>query len=43
LSMTLVPVLADASNNPVFFAVTGEFTGTVSGVAIDQGPQDAQP
>jgi hypothetical protein len=31
LTMTLVPVLADASNNPVFFAVTGDFTGTVSG------------
>ena len=27
-----MPVLADASNNPVFFAATGEFTGTVSGV-----------
>src|SRR5262249_10198510 len=31
LTMTLAPVLADASNNPVFFAITGEFTGTVSG------------
>jgi hypothetical protein len=29
---TAVPVLADATNNPVFFAATGEFTGTVSGV-----------
>jgi hypothetical protein len=28
-----VPVLADALNNPVFFAVTGQFTGTVSEVA----------
>jgi hypothetical protein len=26
-------VLADATGNPVFFASTGEFTGTVSGVA----------
>ena len=42
LTMTLVPVLADASSNPVFFAITGEFTGTVSGVAIDAGPQDAR-
>ena len=29
---TVVPVLADALHNPVFFAATGEFTGTVSGV-----------
>ena len=29
LTMTVVPVLADASNNPVFFAVTGEVTGAV--------------
>jgi hypothetical protein len=42
LTMTLVPVLADASNNPVFFAITGEFTGTISGVAMDAGPQDAR-
>ena len=29
LTMTVVPVLADASNNPVFLAVTGEVTGAV--------------
>jgi hypothetical protein len=33
LTETVVPVLADASHSPVFFASTGEFTGTVSGVA----------
>jgi hypothetical protein len=33
LTETNVPVLADALNNPVFFASTGEFTGTVSGAA----------
>jgi hypothetical protein len=33
LTETVVPVLADAFNNPVFFAATGEVTGTVSGVA----------
>jgi hypothetical protein len=33
LTETNVPVLADTSNNPVFFASTGEFTGTVSGAA----------
>ena len=39
---TLMPVLADANNNPVFFAVTGEVTGTVSGVAIGEDGQDAR-
>ena len=33
LTETNVPVLADVLNNPVFFASTGEFTGTVSGVS----------
>ncbi len=33
LTETVVPVVADASSNPVFFAATGGFTGTVSGVA----------
>ena len=32
---TAQPVLADALNNPVFFAETGEFTGTISGVGTD--------
>jgi hypothetical protein len=30
---TAVPVLADAVNNPVLFTETGEFRGTISGVA----------
>jgi hypothetical protein len=34
--------VADANNNPVFFAVTGEVTGTVSGVAIGEDGQDAR-
>jgi len=33
LTETVVPVMADATSNPVFFAATGGFTGTVSGVA----------
>jgi hypothetical protein len=37
---TVVPVLADAFNNPVFFADTGELTGTVSGVAMGEDGQD---
>ena len=38
LTETVVPVLADANSNPVFFAATGEITGTVSGIAKDGGP-----
>jgi hypothetical protein len=33
LTETVLPLLADVLNNPVFFADTGEITGTVSGVA----------
>jgi hypothetical protein len=40
LTETNVPVLADTSNNPVFFASTGEFTGTVSGVAREADHQE---
>ena len=36
---TVQPVLADAHNNPVFFAATGEITGTVSGVAREEDRQ----
>jgi hypothetical protein len=39
---TSVPVLADALNNPVFFAATGEFTGTVSGIREEQGQVEEQ-
>ena len=34
LTEAVVVVLADAFNNPVFFAATGEFTGTLSGGAM---------
>jgi hypothetical protein len=37
---TVVPVLADATNNPVFFASTGEFTGTVSGLTREAERQE---
>jgi hypothetical protein len=40
LTETVLPVLADAANNPVFFAATGELTGTVSGVAAEEERQD---
>jgi hypothetical protein len=40
LTETNVPVLADALNNPVFFASTGEFTGTVSGVSREADRQE---
>jgi hypothetical protein len=42
LTETLGPVLNDASNNPTFFTTTGEITGTISGVATDEGPQNGQ-
>jgi len=42
LTETSVPVLADALHNPVFFADTGEFTGTVSGVSEEQGQGEEQ-
>jgi hypothetical protein len=40
LTETVVPVLADASNNPVFFAATGAFTGTISGLGAEEGRPD---
>ena len=42
LTETVLPVLADATNNPVFFASTGELTGMVSGVAAEEGGQDGR-
>ena len=42
LTETVVPVLADAGGNPVFFAATGKFKGTVSGVATEEERQDEQ-
>jgi hypothetical protein len=40
LTETVVPVLADALGNPVFFAATGEFTGMVSGAAREWDRQE---
>ena len=40
LTETTVPVLADALNNPVFFAAAGKVTGMVSGVAIEADRQE---
>jgi hypothetical protein len=42
LTETVVPLLADALNNPVFFTTTGEFTGTVSGVVREADRRDDQ-
>jgi hypothetical protein len=39
---TVMPVLADASHNPIFFAATGTFTGVVSGVATDDGHDEGR-
>ena len=38
----VAPVLADTSGNPVFFAATGEYTGTVSGVSEEHGQDGGQ-
>jgi hypothetical protein len=41
LTELALPVLADASNNPVFFSEAGDFTGTISLVA-EEDSQDAR-
>jgi hypothetical protein len=41
MTETVVVVVSDTAGNPVLLAATGEFTGTISGVDIDQD-QDAQ-
>jgi hypothetical protein len=43
LTMTVVPVLGDASNNSVFFAVTGGVTAEVPGADLERGAEDARP
>ena len=40
LTMTVVPVVGDATGNPVFFTVTGQVTGTVSGMSLREDGQD---
>lgn len=42
LTGTILPVLFDAANDPVFFAVTGELTGAVSGLAMAAESQDVR-
>jgi hypothetical protein len=42
LTETSLPVLTDALHNPVYFADTGEFTGTVSGVSEQEGQGEGQ-
>jgi len=42
MTETVLTVLSDAGGNPVFFAATGEFTGTISGVATEDQRDDAQ-
>lgn len=41
MTETIAPVLGDAFGNPVFFAGTGELTGTILGVGA-QGNEDSQ-
>jgi hypothetical protein len=42
LTEAVRPVLADALGNPVFFATTGGFTGTVSGASGGEDRQDGR-
>ena len=35
-------VLSDANGNPVLFAATGEYTGTISGICEEEGHDSAQ-
>ena len=42
MTETALPVLSDATGNPAFYAATGEFTGTISGVATEEQRDDAQ-
>ncbi len=37
---TVKPVLADSAKNPIFFAATGEFTGTISGAHMAREDQE---
>lgn len=38
----LSPAVFDATNTPVFFSVTGDVTGTISGGAAEEKRQDEQ-
>ncbi len=40
LTETVVPVLADVTGKPVFFAATGEITGSIYGVGNDADHQE---
>jgi len=40
---TATPLLSDVSSNPVFFSETGQFTGTISVVAMEEESQDVRP
>jgi hypothetical protein len=42
LTETVAPVLADGTNNPVFFAATGQITGTISGVSTQDEAKEGQ-
>jgi len=39
---TVLPTFLDASNNPAFFAASGQYTGTVSGVSKEHGQNEGQ-
>jgi hypothetical protein len=43
MTETVLAVLSDATGNPVIYGVTGEYTGTISGVADTEEGQDPRP
>jgi len=43
LTETVLPVLADAAGKPAFFAATGQFTGTISGMAAEEEQGQDEP
>lgn len=42
LTETVMPVLFESATNPVFFAVTGDLTGTISGVGTENSQNRQQ-
>jgi hypothetical protein len=42
MTETVLPVLSDATGNAALYADTGEFTGTISGVASEEQRDDGQ-
>jgi len=42
LTETALPVMADSQGNPIFFSEAGEFTGTISGLALEDASRETR-